>query len=207
MDLYSNEIQELPSQIGHLHELRELDLKRNMLATLPHTVSTLTSLRYIDLSHNEIANLPPAIGKLTCLLDLDLSCNTKMRSVQRKMGELCNLTSLNLSSCGLIGLPVELSGLTSLQHLSISHNRLDSIPIELALIVPTLASFACEKNPMKMMPEKWCKDYLTPNVPISDSGYTENDVTEYLAVDSQIYPKLLKVWQNVMRTRGIGAPR
>jgi leucine-rich repeat protein SHOC2 len=51
--LYSNRIQQLPSEIGNLVNLKVLALSENSLTTLPDTMDRLVQLKVLDLRHNK----------------------------------------------------------------------------------------------------------------------------------------------------------
>jgi internalin A len=151
---YRNPLKTLPSEIAHLTQLRELDLRWNQLTTMPPEICQLTSLTLLDLrgnrltalppeirqlsnlaslelSLNELAAVPPEIGQLTSLTLLELSHNYFITTVPPEIGQLTNLTSLDLSNNQLTTLPPEIGGLHNLQILNLSANYLEKLPIEI----------------------------------------------------------------------------
>jgi len=64
LNLYSNNLNLLPSSIGNLIDLKYLYLENNKLITLPESISNLLNLQILDLSYNCIENLPDSLIKL-----------------------------------------------------------------------------------------------------------------------------------------------
>ncbi len=50
--MYSNRIQQLPTEIGNLVNLKVLALSENSLTTLPDSMDRLVQLKVLDLRHN-----------------------------------------------------------------------------------------------------------------------------------------------------------
>jgi Leucine-rich repeat (LRR) protein len=76
LDLSYNELTgALPSEIGGLTQLRELNVSHNRMTGVPAEVGRLSKLEVLDLSYNELTGLPYELGNLSNLKQLDLRGN------------------------------------------------------------------------------------------------------------------------------------
>jgi hypothetical protein len=89
----------IPSEIGRLFLLEDLNLEQNELTTLPAELGNLILLRFLSLSKNNITGLlPPQIGSLINVLTLDLSENALSGVIPTEMGNLFLIRGM-LSIC------------------------------------------------------------------------------------------------------------
>ncbi|XP_040376794.1 receptor kinase-like protein Xa21 [Oryza brachyantha] len=90
----------LPSDIGNLKNLGELDLSDNMiLGKIPTSIGECQSLQYLNLSGNFLeGTIPPSLEQLRGLLVLDLSKNNLSGAIPGFLGSMTGLSTLNLSS-------------------------------------------------------------------------------------------------------------
>ncbi len=65
----------LPSEIGQLRDLTELNLDHNRLTSLPPEIRHLQNLSSLDLHGNQLDHLPSEVGELTNLTLFDVSDN------------------------------------------------------------------------------------------------------------------------------------
>ena len=170
--LEDNQLKSLPPEIGQLTNLTRLDLEDNDLTSLPPEITQLTNLTELDLggnrqlefkdicmafasfpksiridadnkyASNEDENillikvdggleiLPPEIGQLDNLTTLDLEDND-LTSLPPEIGQLTNLTRLDLDNNQLTSLPPEIGQLTNLTTLDLKGNQLKSLPPEI----------------------------------------------------------------------------
>ena len=63
----TNQLTSLPSEIGKLTNLLELDLDENELTPLPSEIGKLSMLEILDLQANQLTSLPSDIGRLSNL--------------------------------------------------------------------------------------------------------------------------------------------
>ncbi|MFZ5857185.1 MAG: COR domain-containing protein [Chloroflexota bacterium] len=110
-----------------------LNLANLELDEIPSFVWDLSDLKYLDLSNNKFTNLPIGIGQLTNLIELDLSAN-QLSTLPVEIGQLINLNSLNLSGNKLTTLPAEIGNLVNLDVLIVHGNRLNRLPPEIGEI-------------------------------------------------------------------------
>ncbi|XP_072939325.1 leucine-rich repeat-containing protein 40-like isoform X1 [Epargyreus clarus] len=125
--LHDNALSSLPPEFGELKNLSNLTLDRNKLTTLPKEFYLLTELRWLSISHNQLEKIEPDFGDLVMLTFLDLSHN-KLMVLPPGMGYLVRLVDLNLSHNNLTELPPDIVNLRDLKKLNISNNKLKKLP-------------------------------------------------------------------------------
>ena len=119
----------IPSSLGNLRNLRELNLSGN-LASLPKEIGNLKNLKVLNLTNNSLGSLPSSIGNLTNLEELHSSMN-KLTSLPSWIGNLTNLKELYLTINDLTSLPSWIGNLTNLKVLYLDGNELTSLPKEI----------------------------------------------------------------------------
>jgi Leucine-rich repeat (LRR) protein len=121
----------IPPEIGGLTSLQILFLYDNQLTdSIPAEIGDLISVQDLDLNNNQLTgSIPAEIGDLTSLQYLYLNDNQLTGSIPAEIGDLTNLQDLILHGNDLVNLP-SLSGLSSLQYLSIQNNKFTFEDIE-----------------------------------------------------------------------------
>ncbi|KAM0066216.1 putative TIR domain, P-loop containing nucleoside triphosphate hydrolase [Helianthus debilis subsp. tardiflorus] len=129
LDFCWNDIENLPSSIGNLHNLVDLSFSWcEKLKSLPGSICSLQHLRVLDLSRCGIEELPKEIGKLECLELLNL-CNSQVKHLPDSICKLKHLRCLDLSKCSeLEKLPENLGDLESLNKLSVKRTKIREVP-------------------------------------------------------------------------------
>jgi internalin A len=89
---------------------------------------------YLDLSDKGLTSIPLEIGQLTQLSTLNLRSN-RLTNLPTEIRQLTNLRGLDLSSNRLTSLPGEIPQLTHLIELYLSSNRLTSLPGEISQLI------------------------------------------------------------------------
>lgn len=125
-DIGGNELTEIPSEIGLLTNLKELNLRENKLTYLPVEIGNLTGLKKLYLSGNKLTSLPSEIGQLKELERIYLSGN-KLTELPAEIGQLTKLNYIYLRDNDLTSLPIEINLLTNLKFLDVRKTKL---PVE-----------------------------------------------------------------------------
>lgn len=108
LNLYDNDIEKLPDNIGSLNSLEVLILPNNQLTELPESFKKLNSLKKLDLSWNDITTLPEWINSLSSLEELNLRGN-KLETLPESISSLSSLKILNVTlNKNIIGIPRDL---------------------------------------------------------------------------------------------------
>jgi leucine-rich repeat protein SHOC2 len=128
LDLYQQQIYNLPDSIGNLTDLVSLRLVDNRLTSLPDSIGNLTKLRELRLYKNQLRNLPASIANLQNLTYLSLSLN-RLTVFPESITELTNLTGLLLNGNQMVVLPQSISKLNNLTYLDITGNPLIDLSV------------------------------------------------------------------------------
>lgn len=124
----SRNLSRIPSAMGMMTNLRELDLGCNMLETIPIEIFSLTKLERLSLNSNRFRSIPTEIGSLINLRYLDIFSN-KLTFIPKEIGFLTSLQRLAASTNNFESIPEEIGLLTKLQYISLYNNRyLNDIP-------------------------------------------------------------------------------
>ena len=129
LNLASNRIENIPSEINILTHLRELELHFNRFSgPLPVEIGDLSELTMIDLVLNEFTGrIPLEILALPKLNGLYLANNQLTGEIPKEIFDL-NLTALTLSYNQFTGsIPVEIGNLINLNRLHLDHNHLAGV--------------------------------------------------------------------------------
>ncbi|PIA27581.1 hypothetical protein AQUCO_07600034v1, partial [Aquilegia coerulea] len=96
LDLQDCPLEELPSEVDRLLQLRYLDLSQTGLTKLPETICCLYNLETLKLNRcKDLSSLPDGIGKLTNLRHLELKKPTSISYFPRGIGKLSCLRTLD----------------------------------------------------------------------------------------------------------------
>jgi Leucine rich repeat len=119
----------LPSEIGKLSDLVELDLDKNQLSgSIPSILGELSALEIIDLDNNLLTgSIPQSLFSLTALRVLDLDGNKLSGTISPSIGALSDLYFVQLDFNQLVGdIPDAFSSMSSLTYLSLLGNDFTS---------------------------------------------------------------------------------
>ncbi|XP_014487758.1 PREDICTED: leucine-rich repeat protein SHOC-2-like isoform X2 [Dinoponera quadriceps] len=157
---------ELPEVIRlHGSHIKEIYLKWNKLTTLPPWVMELFNVTNLYMYGNLIKQLPMELGEMHQLTVLDISAN-KLEHVPSCISNLRNLNCLFLNDNFIETLPVELSQLSNLQILSVSGNQIVALP-EWTGSLPRLKELYAGNNRLKELPNRLT---LAPELTIISVG-------------------------------------
>jgi len=127
LTLRSNRLATLPSGIGGLTALPELDVSWNRLVRLPEALGGMQSLRRLDASHNRLVELPASVGRCAALERLTAG-NNSLASLPPSLCSLTRLVALEVPDNRIGSLPADIGACSSLLELDARNNRLGSVP-------------------------------------------------------------------------------
>jgi len=170
LNLCSNQLTIVPETIARLTNLSVLVLYANQLTIVPEAISRLTNLSQLYLGNNQLTSVPESITRLTNLSKLDLSWN-QLTIVPETIARLTNLSQLDLSDNQLTSVPESISRLTNLSKLSLSYNQLTSVPESIARLT-NLSKLDLSDNQLTSGPES-----ITRLTNLSELNLRENQLT------------------------------
>ena len=190
LDLSSQDLHELPPEIGKLTHLKKLDLTNNLLKDLPREAANLTHLTYLGLGFNQLPQLPSVVTDLAGLTELDLGYGrfreleskghranslwvqrNQLAALPAKISELRHLTSLDLRGNRLTALPAEISELRNLTSLDLRGNQLTALPAEITEL-RSLTSLALSRNKLTALPAEISELRNLTSLDLSDNQLT-----------------------------------
>ncbi|XGV88140.1 MAG: leucine-rich repeat domain-containing protein [Limnothrix sp. BL-A-16] len=130
LDLSWKGLEELPVEIGQLHNLRSLNLGGNQLSQLPVEIGQLHNLKTLALDFNQLSQLPAEIGQLKSLVTLELWSNP-LSSLPAEISQLQNLSTLELCHNSLNSFPLEIIQLQNLKTLILGGKQITKLPPEI----------------------------------------------------------------------------
>ena len=187
LDLWENQLTNLPESFGQLRNLQTLSLAFNQLTNLPESFGQLQNLKFLSLRNNQLTSLSESIGQLQNLNTLYISDNkliklpesfNQMRNLEtldlldnqltglpESFGQLQNLKTLILLNNQLTSLPESFGQLQNLKFLNIVNNRLTSIPASIANLKDNLKTLYLNDNPIPEEEKAKIRSWL-PNTTI-----------------------------------------
>ena len=131
LKLNSNNLKgSIPSSIGNLTQLKELELYGNKLGgQIPSTIGNLSQLERLHLFNNQLSGyIPNSIGNLKQLNELELYKNKLTGPIPASIGNLSQLEILYLTDNQLTGaIPSSIGKLSQLSWLMLNYNQLSGI--------------------------------------------------------------------------------
>ncbi|XP_059651919.1 putative disease resistance RPP13-like protein 1 [Cornus florida] len=125
----------LHDMLPRLRCLRVLSLCGYQIFELPQTIGYLIHLRYLDLSNTRLKLLPDSILTLCNLETLNLSSCRDFVELPTNFGKLINLHRLNVAYTGLTKLPIDLGKLINLHYLDTTGTMLREMPMQMSRLI------------------------------------------------------------------------
>ncbi|NWS96806.1 LRCH3 protein, partial [Mionectes macconnelli] len=142
-DLSRNRLSELPAEACHFVSLESLNLYQNCIRYIPEAVLNLQSLTFLNISRNQLSTLPVHLCSLP--LKVLIASNNKLVSIPEEIGQLRQLTELDVSCNEIQTIPPQIGLLESLRDLNVRRNNLVRLPEELAELPLIRLDFSCNK--------------------------------------------------------------
>src|SRR5688572_17393090 len=108
----SNQLSNLPPEIGQLGNLWRLNLSDNQLTSLPAELGQLSNLHMLFLSGNELSSIPAEIANLNTLCALLLE-NNQLRELPNELGQVSSLIDTTRGCIHYTGIHIENNPLIS----------------------------------------------------------------------------------------------
>ena len=118
-------LEEVPPSLGELVQLEKLELRGNYLRKFPTIIRQLTNLEIISFGFNNYDDIPIWFRKLYYFSIIKSNLIT---SIPNWIGQLSNLSSLDIADNKLSALPDGIGQLSKLSSLSIHNNQLTALP-------------------------------------------------------------------------------
>jgi len=124
--LSSNNLTDLPEEVGGLNGLLELDLSKNKLTAVPTVITKVTSIEKLVLGSNQISQVPLDLKRLDKMISLDLQDNQLVDgSLDPVVGNFKSMTNLFVANNKLTTLPLDLKKITTLTRVTLQGNKLN----------------------------------------------------------------------------------
>ncbi|XP_030071725.1 DISP complex protein LRCH3 isoform X1 [Microcaecilia unicolor] len=142
-DLSRNRLTEIPMEVCHYISLEILNLYQNCMRCIPEAVLNLQALTFLNISRNQLSTLPVHMCSLP--LKILIASNNKLISLPEEIGQLRQLTELDVSCNEIQTIPPQIGNLESLRDLNVRRNHLVCLPEELSELPLVRLDFSCNK--------------------------------------------------------------
>ncbi len=123
----SNEIRRIDFLFDNLGNLKTLDLTSNRLSSLPSDIDGASTLEYLSLQYNQLTDLPVSIVNLSKLESLWLNGNY-LNELPSSISNLSSLRSLGVQYNDISEIPSTINSLPYLEFLDFRVNRIGNLP-------------------------------------------------------------------------------
>lgn len=138
--------------IQYFIHLESLDLSDNQIDTIPETMNQLTQLKNLILKNNRsLKELPDSIGELPQLSHLDLAWSS-LTKLPTSIGDLSKLKKLTIEWNHLTSLPTTIGNLSELEELNARSNEIKSLPTSIGQMT-NLKRLSVDENQLTSLPE------------------------------------------------------
>lgn len=131
LNLWDNQFQSVPPELGLCSNLESLFFSQNELMT-GYGLASFRKMTLLDLQSNKFNEFPPELLELPLMKTLYLA-NNKIARLPAGIRLLKELENLDLNDCQLETLPSEIAELPLLKEIKLKNNPLKSPPLEIAM--------------------------------------------------------------------------
>lgn len=186
--------------IIHLRYIQELNLTTNKLITLPSEIGIMKNLKILLLSDNNLSKFPNSFTQLSSLIELDLSRNM-FSNIPYEFTILSQLEKLNLSNNIFISMQYGVALLKKLKYLDLSNNQLTHLAIQPPLLKPdALWEFILDAEHGKFVYRNILTREKTKNIHNCTTKSIEDDPTFHVYHNINRAPILYrrrKIWLSI----------
>jgi Leucine-rich repeat (LRR) protein len=150
LNLSYNQLTQLPVEIGHLHNLTLLELGENQFSQFPLEIVELQNLTVLYFRNNRLTHLPAEIVHLEKLSVVTLHGN-QFSQLPPEIAYLKNLVMLNLHDNQLTEISADIAKLQKLKDLSLGRNHLTQLPMEIGQL-KNLRNLSLDNNQLTELP-------------------------------------------------------
>ncbi len=129
LDIWSENIQEIPESIGALKSLKKLDIGRYKQESLPESIGMLDALEELKINSQAITKIPESIGNLHNLKELYIH-GKNITQLPESIGNLKNLEILDISETAIKKLPQSINDMTSLKYIDLRDTDLEELNVD-----------------------------------------------------------------------------
>lgn len=152
LDLFGNNIQEIPDWFYQFKNLEHLSLKNNSFRELPIIIFTIENLHYLNLSENQINKINKHYFKnLMSIEKVDLSYN-QLITISNEPITYSKCINLNLKGNKLQEFPKSISNCNTLEKLDLSENNISEIDDDIFENLENLVELNLSHNNLTYLP-------------------------------------------------------
>ena len=198
LDLRQCKINTCPQRLHKLQKLKDINLGFNNLNNCLETMEVIPNIITFKAYNSGITVFPKALGKMNSLQTLNLmgsnfeqygKANNKDETNLDQIGDLTELTHLDLSFCHLNTIPQKIFQLPKLQELEIEHNQLTELPKTVVDMLKRDTEIWASGNHLERPPQDMCEDYDGEDY--DDEDYDDDEYHGFFPLDKE---KILKIF-------------
>ncbi|XP_017234964.2 disease resistance protein RPV1-like isoform X2 [Daucus carota subsp. sativus] len=121
-------LEALPTELGDMESLEELNLEVTSVFKLPDSVGCLSKLVALNLGGTKLLTLPDTICNLRALKVLSINSCRSLEALPTELGNIRSLKELNMSGVAISELPESVGHLSKLVVLGCTNGKLVTLP-------------------------------------------------------------------------------
>lgn len=175
LNVSKNKLTELPPSLGKLAGLVQLIACNNRITTVPEELGALNSVQTVDLAFNKLQSVPQRLFEKWVSVETVRLNNNQLIELPASLGNLANLTSLDVKDNRIKDLPPEIGYLKNLRELMIDGNKLNALPAEFDEIEDSIERFTYDNNPFSSKLLTFDHDELYDEGDEEDFAFSDED--------------------------------